>query len=188
MAEGQKIEVPELEKRMRPGMYSDQGFLGEYESLEEIIDTDKRKLLELNVSYEQISHSIENLLLKWAHAKRSNIQEWLARSTRFPRLHQPETTPNFSLENLPQVDKGYVFGKFHVFVTEWRGFQNCPWGCQSDTGLGSIEFLILNRESGLYFTGSGLAVHLIRDHHFFEGKGVPYRIDPERAAKVLELY
>lgn len=33
----------------------------------------------------------------------------------------------------------------------------------------------------------GLIVHLVRDHHFFEGKGTPYRLEPTTAARVLEL-
>ena len=46
---------------------------------------------------------------------------------------------------------------------------------------------ILNRETGESFTGPGLIVHLIREHHFFEGKESPYRVEPEKAVRVLEL-
>ncbi|HEX4418891.1 MAG TPA: hypothetical protein VH165_13360 [Kofleriaceae bacterium] len=51
----------------------------------------------------------------------------------------------------------------------------------------NLEFLIVHRETRETLRGSGLLVHLIRDHHFFEGKASPFRIDPERAVRVLGL-
>lgn len=33
----------------------------------------------------------------------------------------------------------------------------------------------------------GLIIHLIREHHFFEGFGSPYRVDPTELARLLEL-
>lgn len=50
-----------------------------------------------------------------------------------------------------------------------------------------LDFLVINRGTGEYMQGPGLVVHLIRDHHFFEGTGSPYRVDPETAARVLGL-
>lgn len=49
------------------------------------------------------------------------------------------------------------------------------------------DFLILDRSTGQYLKGPGLIVHLIREHHFFEGLDSPYRVDPEQAARVLRL-
>lgn len=47
--------------------------------------------------------------------------------------------------------------------------------------------MVVNRGTGDYLAGPGLIVHLIRDHHFFEGPGSPYRVDPVKAAQVLGL-
>lgn len=52
---------------------------------------------------------------------------------------------------------------------------------------GERDFLILDRDTGQYVRGSGMIVHLIRDHEFFEGEGCRYRLDPERATRVLGL-
>jgi hypothetical protein len=35
--------------------------------------------------------------------------------------------------------------------------------------------------------GPDLIVHLITEHGFFEGQESPYRVDPERLARLLEL-
>lgn len=56
-----------------------------------------------------------------------------------------------------------------------------------DYRYGDRDFLLFNRKTGQYWRGAGLLVHLIREHHFFEGKGSPYRIEPEHAARVLNL-
>ena len=43
---------------------------------------------------------------------------------------------------------------------------------------GAGDYLVYDILTGKYFRFSLLAIHLIRDHCFFEGN-VPYRVDPE---------
>jgi len=52
---------------------------------------------------------------------------------------------------------------------------------------GDRDFLIIDRRRRVYLRGSGLLPHLIREHRFFEGVHSPYRLDPERAARMLRL-
>jgi len=61
--------------------------------------------------------------------------------------------------------------------------------CRSELSYryANLEFLIVHRGTQQYLRGSGLLVHLIRDHRFFEGDESPFRLDPERAAHVLGL-
>jgi hypothetical protein len=61
--------------------------------------------------------------------------------------------------------------------------------CRSELSYryGNLEFLIVHRDTRRFLRGSGLLVHLIRDHRFFEGEESPFRLDPERAAHVLGL-
>lgn len=47
--------------------------------------------------------------------------------------------------------------------------------------------MILNRKTGESFTAPALIVHLIRAHHFFEGVESPYRVDPEKVIRTLEI-
>lgn len=49
------------------------------------------------------------------------------------------------------------------------------------------EFLLINRRTQEYLRGPAMITHLIRDHHFFEGKHGRYRVEPEQAARILEL-
>ena len=52
---------------------------------------------------------------------------------------------------------------------------------------GDRDFLVVDRNRRTYLRGSGLMPHLIREHRFFEGEHSPYRLDPQRAARVLQL-
>jgi hypothetical protein len=52
---------------------------------------------------------------------------------------------------------------------------------------GDRDFLVIDRRTRTYLRGPGLLPHLIREHHFFGGAHSPYRLDPERAARVLRL-
>ena len=52
---------------------------------------------------------------------------------------------------------------------------------------GDRDFLVIDRRTRTYLRGSGLLPHLIGAHHFFGGAHSPYRLDPERAARVLRL-
>lgn len=65
----------------------------------------------------------------------------------------------------------------------------CSLPCRAGLSYrhGERDFLIVHRDTGRYLRGSGLMVHLIRDHQFFEGETCRYRLDPERAAQVLGL-
>jgi hypothetical protein len=110
-----------------------------------------------------------------------------SRDVQIPDLHHPESIPSFSLGHLPDVNTGYlVDDRVQVFFVQYRGLQDCPWNCDYDHWA-YFDFLIFNRRSGEYVTGPGLIVHLIREHHFFEGLASPYRVEPARVIRVCDL-
>ena len=180
-------DVKLLEAKMRPGRLSKHGFLGPSENLDSILADDKVLLDQLSVTHSELASNIETIISIVMGQRQKDLKEWLKRQTRFPKLAEPNGIPQFNIHNLPNSNQGFLVGKLHVFIMQWRGFQECPWGCVVHTDWASIDFMILNRESGEFFTGPGLAVHLIREHHFFEGKETPFRVDPEKAIRVLEI-
>jgi hypothetical protein len=193
-----------LEKRMRPGGYSTGGFLGEHESLLMVISRDSHTLEILGITFEQIANALEDILRsafeKREEIKKKNYQEYARRENSEPKWHIPrfpsveghETVPRFTINRLPSIQVGYlVRNNLQVFLNQYRGSQSCPWGCDpeswSQAMWGDFDFLIVNRRTGLYFTGPGMIVHLIREHHFFEGSKSPYRVSPTKAALTLGL-
>ena len=185
--------IPELERRMRPGAYSEKGFLGQTESLETVVAQDSQTLKTLGISHEQIADALENVL-QCVEDQRDklltgNYPEYRKREgeSPVPNLYHSESIPRFTVDNLPNTDVGYLVGsKLQVFIVQYRGLQECPWGCEYER-WSSFDFLILNRQSGKYVTSPGLIVHLIRKHHIFEGLESPYRVDPTEVVQVLEL-
>ncbi len=81
-----------------------------------------------------------------------------------------------------------VDGKYLVGGSVYRGGQECPW---QDGGLfmpnSCMDLYVVNQQTGERLNFPGGIVHLIHVHHFYEGKESPYRVDPERAAKILEI-
>lgn len=159
-----KLSTKELQERMRPGSWSEAGFLGPNEDLLQVIADDSKTLARLKVSYEEIAGAIERLIQVGI---RNRGSPWPIR-----------------------VDH------FEVIIEQSRGMQPCPWSehpilkrCTIGKGpkYSSMKFTILNLRTGEGLSGPGLIVHLIRDHHFFQGKESPFRVDPEKAIEVLEI-
>ena len=49
------------------------------------------------------------------------------------------------------------------------------------------EAVISDKSSGASFCITPLSINLIEKHGFFQGKGSPYRIEPDLAARILHL-
>ena len=185
--------IPELERRMRPGAYSVMGFLGQTESLETVVAEDSKTLKTLGISHEQLADALEHVLRCVADQRdkllEGDLPEYRKREgeSLVPDLCHAESIPRFTVDNLPNTDVAYIVGsQLQVFIAQYRGLQECPWGCEYEH-WSSFDFLILNRQSCTCVTGPGLIVHLIREHHFFEGLESPYRVDPAEVVQVLEL-
>jgi hypothetical protein len=152
----------ELEARMRPGAFSKTGFLGPHERLRDVIAADAEVLRKLGLTYTEIAARLDALIAA------------------------AEASPDHSA----------CLGGLQCRVQLYQGFQICPWApdphraqCSAGQGVrhGSLDWWVRNLKTGAEIKGPGLVVHLIRDHHFFEGLESPNRIDPHRLANVLDL-
>ena len=66
----------------------------------------------------------------------------------------------------------------------YAGWQECPW---LDDFRTDFDVLITKKNSKEEIFFSGLAIHLIHEHKFYEGKSTKYRLDPEKAVKFFDL-
>ncbi len=155
-------DIKTLEQKMRPGVLSAGGFLGNNESLSDIIVEDNNTLSSIGVSHKQIETKLTELI-------------------------------DLALNS---GTKKYSNQDFRVKVNIFTGFQICPWTrnihqeqCIFGSGVkyGSIDWIITNKKKKLTVSGPGLLVHLIGDHHFFEGKESTYRIEPQLLCSLLNL-
>ncbi|HSX26547.1 MAG TPA: hypothetical protein VLE89_06035 [Chlamydiales bacterium] len=156
-------QLPELERRMRPGGYSTVGFLSQADRLIEVCQKDLTTLTELGVSCDLISNELENVIEK------ANIIRQKSRNM--------------------GMNEAIVDGKFKVSGVgiSSNGFQECPFSKGKDPchiGRGNYTVENLTTKESISFTP--LLISMIRDHAFFEGN-IEYRLDPAKACRVLGL-
>jgi hypothetical protein len=74
--------------------------------------------------------------------------------------------------------------RFKVTVRYSRGFQLCPFHDDTKT---NAEATIENLDNGKKLEYSLLVPLMIERYGFYEGKGTPYRVDPERIVEVFDF-
>ncbi|MBN2544505.1 MAG: hypothetical protein JXB50_01830 [Spirochaetes bacterium] len=74
--------------------------------------------------------------------------------------------------------------KWLVRVDEARGRLPCPF---EDKIVNKKTVYVKNVEKNLDFFYSDLSIHLIEAHHFFEGKGSTFRLEPSLIKQILEI-
>ena len=77
-----------------------------------------------------------------------------------------------------------VEGLWRVQVSDARGFLACPFedGIYRKTNV-AVELV----STGKIILFSELSLHLMEKHHFLQGKGSPFRMEPEDLKEVLRL-
>jgi len=75
--------------------------------------------------------------------------------------------------------------KFDVKVESVRGMLPSPFGGKGM--YGKINTTVINKEKGKTIVYTDLHIHFIADHGFFEGKGSPFRLEPEELIDILEV-
>lgn len=159
---GDSLTTKQLEARMRPGILSQDGFLGEHERLDEVLARDAKTLVELGVTYEDLAEKLDELLRPAVKSQQ-----------RITRIGEYEVTI-----------KRYSGFQMCPWSPDVHRSQ-----CMAGGGVryASVDWQIRDRLSGRTMRGPGLIVHLIRAHHFFEGFESPYRVDPRELASLLRV-
>lgn len=76
-----------------------------------------------------------------------------------------------------------IVGTHQVTVEEHKGTIPCPFRDHHHAMKRNVTVVNLQLMDSVRW--SDLNVHLIKEHGFFEGIGAPYRLEPEKLAKVL---
>ena len=78
-----------------------------------------------------------------------------------------------------------VDNKFLVSADDVRGRLPCPWGHKGLYAKTNVRVKNLENNEGIIFTG--LHLHMIEAHGFYEGRGSSFRLDPEKLKRALDL-
>jgi len=182
---------------MRPGAWSECGFLGETESLREVLESDAATLVELGITATALAETLGVLIRApdAIYARRfrdrfdGRFDELPPRLERHAEAAYEAVVERFGSLDVPEVGAVVVGDRYEVSELMYLGLQDCPWGSSTGKTCGSAsrDWRIRNTVRDLELRGSHLIVHLIGDHGFFEGHGSPYRTDPRALAELLEL-
>ncbi len=75
-----------------------------------------------------------------------------------------------------------IKGDLFACAEEARGVLSCPL-CGKPVKKTNV--ILTNRLHNIKITFSDMNIHLIKEHHFFEGKGSKFRIEPLEIARML---
>jgi len=89
-------------------------------------------------------------------------------------LHGAESTVEISIEGR----------RYSVSGNAYRGYQNSPF---NDGTRSSMDITVKNLENGESISFSGLLPDLIARYGFYEGRLVPYRVEPAQIVKVFDF-
>jgi hypothetical protein len=102
--------------------------------------------------------------------------------------HTPEEVADrmqyFADEAFPVYDGEVVLeGHYRVENRSERGKMVCPFSHPGAYAKGIVT--LTNETNGLTVKWTPLLVHMIRTHHFFEGRGSSHRVEPELLIRAL---
>jgi hypothetical protein len=143
--------------RMRPGVLTRDGFLGEdARPLADILEADAVAVARLGLTHAQIARHLRELRDAVRDAGRQGM--------------------GLAVKVAPH---------FEVRVDSVRGRLPCPFGEQGL--FQKMNTTVVNLRTGGEITYTDLGIHMIDAHGFYEGAGAPFRLDPAALRDVLEL-
>ena len=93
----------------------------------------------------------------------------------FDELHEQESV------DPTQPFDDWRKGKKHSDITP------VGWVGSAYQNEGNGVYIVVNRNTEEVIHFPAMAPHLIGDHHFFEGRGTPYRMEPRDLIRVLDI-
>lgn len=85
-------------------------------------------------------------------------------------------------EGLKGLGESIVYEKWEIKIDEARGFLPCPY---QDGVFRKRVATVKNLKNNEQIIFSDLSIHLLEKHHFLQGRGSKFRLEPEKIKKVF---
>ncbi|MCR4421560.1 MAG: hypothetical protein GYA61_04230 [Spirochaetales bacterium] len=97
-----------------------------------------------------------------------------------------EKLDEFREVGLKALEESVIYkDHFEIKAEIFRGKLPCPFG---EKGIyQKSEITVINKKINEQIKYSDLSIHLIKEHGFYQGIGSPYRLDPKKVVRVLEI-
>lgn len=177
------LQIAEVERCMRTERRW--RFLGDAEKLRDIIEEDEKTLKELEITSDQIADRLESLpgqaYTRWREDKIKLSEDVLVIAKKGVLLENRYSV--IGIQDRSTLEQPCYFEL--VNVPEY--FRGIGAGSGSVRRYGDFQYVISKGVLGGKLNFPEVMIHLIRDHHFFGGKRSPFRLDPKRIVRILEL-
>jgi hypothetical protein len=204
-------QIARIETTMRDRHFSESGFLGPDESLVERIRLDGEELRRYGVTYEQIADRLEAIAgraerarslqarsIEHQHRREVALKPFYDALSRASTLQETgaiaESMLDWWHEQERTLERVTVEDRYEVDMDSYAGWQDCPFdpadpstGFFRTCGQADTDVTVRRVADGSTLFFSKLLIHLVREHHFFEGKGLRYRLEPGEAIRVLDI-
>jgi hypothetical protein len=152
-------DLKKAQAQMKAGVITVEGFLGyDDRDIATIIQHDEEEMARLKLNWDEVAAKMHELLKKGSDG-----------------LGEPTT-----------VDKTWL-----IRVDETRGTLPSPWAGEGIFHKVNCEVRRLNKEGkpeGKILLYNELALHMFEKHHFLQGRGSHFRLEPADIKTVLGLW
>jgi hypothetical protein len=148
--------IADLEADMRPKKLSGAGFMGPDEKLLDVLAADNRYVVEeLGLTHQELARHLHAL---------ATIGDWLA------------------LHDKPMQEFVYHGKRFKVLIQSSSSSVKSPFADGTRSGSNAT---ITNVQTGKKVRFGLLVPYMMERYGFYEGKGTPYRLEPQTVVEVL---
>lgn len=164
-----------------------QKHIDERENLKTLIDSDFKKLEDVNIDIDAIKNYIQKILLHFDICPNSISRE--PYNDIIKKVFSKLNTKGWTCWMI--CTKKIFNDKLTVIQITWGGAEPCPFKSQLDKeyrgyDYGSVDYIFV-KEDGKYMHMSSLLMHQIEKHNFFQGFDSPYRVSPIDFVKFFNL-
>lgn len=153
------VSLEELEERMRPKGWSEDGFLGPNEKLLDVLKADQQTVDALGLTHVQIADILKKFMPVY-----------------------PGGYGDFTVAFNGRDYKVRAEAFFGDQESPFRKDKNEP---ENEDDSTNNDFIVTDVQTGESISFSGLLGHLVREYGFYEGKQTPYRLSPEKIVEFL---
>lgn len=205
------VPISELERRMRPGEYSESGFLGKNESLLDVMMRDNDYVLDRNLTHKALARPLGCALYT---AKKlsdglcaKDISEKFGPEFVFEKLIYTGDYDFSARGGLPKESQGrkkknhwslckheaifaYKGERYKVHTVGYLGYQYSPFGQDDDDYLNdrsSVNVKVTRLRDNESIEFGGLLVDMIGKYGFYEGLKMPRASYPEISSRSFRL-
>ncbi len=168
---------------MRPGGISIEGFLGQTESLQAVLDLDKKTVSEARLIHQDLANVLKAIISICREYSNNPLHETgkdIVLENAYPPFKRDVKVINCKGVD---IEIEHVDGTvYRVIMESFRGAQGSPFG---DGTYADSDYFVTNVSTKTELNFSRLIPDMVERYGFYEGEGTRYRVSP---ASIIDFF